>query len=88
VHPISGKERRTHGGGTAASQRARFQALCVASSWFRQNSVVSFRITSVDWASYPIRTLSEVPEMDARTSRRRLRATPYAGTIAKSQLEV
>src|SRR5215208_1277250 len=28
-------------GGTAAPQRARFQAVCAASSWFRQNSVVS-----------------------------------------------
>ena len=40
--PISGKERRSHGGGTAASQRARFQAVCVAWSWFRQNGITSF----------------------------------------------
>ena len=39
----SGKLRRGWRGRTAASQRARFQAVCVASSWLRQNGVVSSR---------------------------------------------
>ena len=39
----SGKVRRGWRGRTAASQRARFQAVCVASSWFWQSGVVSSR---------------------------------------------
>ncbi len=42
VHPMSP---RRHGdaGGTAASQRARFQTVSVAGSWFRQSGVISSR---------------------------------------------
>jgi len=51
VHPIPGKERRGHGGGCEAcrpwGRRARFQAVCVAWSWFRQSGVVSSRPPAV-----------------------------------------
>ena len=33
------------------------------------------RITSADWRTYPILTFSDAPEMDARTSRRWVRAS-------------
>ena len=33
------------------------------------------RITSADWGTYPILTFSDAPEMDARTSRRRVRGS-------------
>ena len=57
VHPIPGKVRWGQGGGTLRS--ARFQAVCVAWSWFRQSSVISSRpagsttVGSVETTSTP-----------------------------------
>jgi hypothetical protein len=42
MQPISGKERRSQVLGLPpVGQRARFQAVCVAWSWFRQRGVLS-----------------------------------------------
>ena len=58
MHPIA-EEHRSHGGGTltcTATRPSGSQAVCVAWSWFRQNSIVSSHPPAL------IRVLRDTPE--------------------------